>query len=259
MGANTLIGWTDHTWNPWVGCVKVSAGCKACYMYRDQARYGLDPRLIRKTARDTFRAPLRASGKNGMRPGDRVFGCSWSDFFIAEADEWRPEAWDVIRARPDLTFQLLTKRPENILARLPADWGDGWPNVWLGVSVENAHAKPRIDTLRAVPARLRFLSVEPLLDEVRLSPEDLAGIGWVILGGESGPTARPCDLAWLAALVEDAAAANVPCFVKQIGQNARLDGQPYPARLAGTDPAEWPEALRVQQFPTTTPAPLVLP
>src|SRR5215472_9745754 len=128
MGGATGIEWTDATWNPWMGCRKVSPACAHCYMFSDQRRYGHDPGVIRRS-KTTFDAPLRWPTEEKL-----VFTCSWSDWFIEDADEWRPEAWEVIRQTPHLTYQILTKRPELIADRLPADWGRGWPNVWLGVS-----------------------------------------------------------------------------------------------------------------------------
>jgi protein gp37 len=114
-----------------------------------------------------------------------VFTCSWSDWFHEDADPWRDEAWEVIRAAPDLTFQILTKRPERIADHLPADWGDGYPNVWLGVTIENRRFVDRADVLREVPAAVRFISAEPLLGPLvatASSPE------WVWADGYTAPT-----------------------------------------------------------------------
>lgn len=163
MGENSTIQWTDKTWNPWHGCTKVSDGCKFCYMYRDKERYGQDPKTVLRS-KTTFNAPLKWTDPA------MVFTCSWSDWFITDADEWRPEAWDIIRKTPHLTYQILTKRPENIKERLPADWGKGYPNVWLGVSVENQKAaEDRIFELLSIRAAVRFLSVEPLLGPIKLT------------------------------------------------------------------------------------------
>src|SRR5262249_9121833 len=140
---------TEHSWNPWRGCTKVSPGCAHCYMFPAQERYGLNPREVVRTT--TWRDPLRwqkraaAEGHTAL-----VFTCSWSDWFHEGADAWRDEAWDVVRRCPDLTFQILTKRPELAPERLPADWGDGYPNVWLGVSVENNDYCWRADLLRSL-------------------------------------------------------------------------------------------------------------
>jgi protein gp37 len=168
MGKNSGIEWTDHTWNPWYGCHKVSQGCKNCYMFREQKQYGRDPNVVTRS-KTTFHNPL------SWKEPALVFTCSWSDFFIEEADPWREEVWDIIRKTPQLTYQILTKRPENIMDRLPKDWGNGWPNVWIGVSAEDQkNANKRIRVLTQIPAKIRFISYEPalsLIDLVRAMPE----------------------------------------------------------------------------------------
>jgi protein gp37 len=165
MGASTVIEWTDATANFWRGCTKVSPGCAECYMFRDQRRYGRDPEVVVRCSPTTFNAPMtrkwRAkaaaiAANDGRRM--RVFTCSWSDFFHEASDPWRADAWDVIRACPEYDWQILTKRPELVADRLPADWGDGWPHVWLGVSIENRRFIHRADQLRALPAAVRFIS-----------------------------------------------------------------------------------------------------
>lgn len=176
MGDQTGISWTTATWNPWHGCRKISPGCKLCYMYREKARYKQDPRSVVRS-KSTFRAPLAKHGRrrnpspSDPRPGwwkwpsgSRVFACSWSDWFIQEADPWRAEAWEIIRQRPDLVFQILTKRPHRIYSCLPDDWGEhGYPNVWLGVSVEHQDQMWRLGPLLSIPAEVHFASAEPLL------------------------------------------------------------------------------------------------
>lgn len=223
MGKTSAIEWTDATWNPWQGCIKVSAGCKNCYMYRDQKRYGRDPRDIHRSSDATFNAPLK------WKEPRKVFTCSWSDFFLPEADEWRPEAWEIIRKTPQHTYQILTKRPENILDRLPPDWGDGWPNVWLGVSVENNAYLSRIKRLMDIPARVRFISYEPALGP--LQPFDQIPwhelrykIHWIIAGGESGPGCRPAETDWFRAVRDDCRWLGIPFFFKQHGGTKRVDG-----------------------------------
>ena len=132
MGASTAIEWTQSTWNPWRGCAKVSPGCASCYMYRDQLRYGRDPQEVVRTKPSTFDAPLRWRNSAEASSSPLVFTCSWSDWFHPSADPWRDDAWSIVKQCPTLTFQILTKRPELIRERLPADWGpDGYSNVWL--------------------------------------------------------------------------------------------------------------------------------
>lgn len=212
MGQKTIISWTQRTWNPWRGCTKISPGCKNCYMFTAQNRYGNDPAIVVRTK--TWGDPLR-----WQRQAERderhelVFTCSWSDWFHEAADPWRDEAWQVVKQCRNLVFQILTKRPERIAECLPDDWNEGYPNVWLGTSVENKRYVWRIDELRAVPATVRFISAEPLLGSLAgLSLED---IDWLIVGGESGPSFRPMDLAWARELRDLALAWGVPFFFKQ--------------------------------------------
>src|SRR5688500_2786405 len=124
----TKIQWTDATVNFWTGCTKVSDGCKFCYMYRDKERLRKDPKTVLRTSDEIFYKALK------WKDAKRIFTCSWSDFFIKDADEWRKDAWDVIRKTQHHQWQILTKRPERIKECLPEDWGGGWDNVWLGVS-----------------------------------------------------------------------------------------------------------------------------
>ncbi len=166
---NSNIEWTDHSWNPWYGCHKVSQGCAHCYMFREQQRFGRDPGIVQRS-RTTFRAPLswaRAARRRQAR--QCVFTCSWSDFFIEDADAWRAEAWEIIRQTPELIYLILTKRPERIAGCLPEDWGLGWEHVWLGVSVEDqAAADRRVPLLLEIQSQGRFVSAERLLGKIDL-------------------------------------------------------------------------------------------
>jgi protein gp37 len=206
MAKNSTIEWTEATWNPWHGCHKVSPGCAHCYMYRDKKRYGQDPSVVVRS-KTSFDVPHR------WKSPKMIFTCSWSDFFVADADEWRKEAWEVIRDTPQHTYQVLTKRPERILEHLP----DGWPfqNVWLGVSVENPRFYWRIESLKQIPASVRFLSLEPLLSSMAALP--LEGISWVVVGGESGPKCRPMKAEWVREIQRQCRKAKAAFFFKQWG------------------------------------------
>ena len=204
---------------PWHGCRKVSPGCAHCYMYREKKQYGQDPlKVVRR--KTTFSSP-----RSWAEP-KLVFTCSWSDFFLEEADAWRQEAWEIIASTPHHTYQILTKRPERIEANLPNRWP--LPNVWLGVSVETPGFYWRIKALEKETASLRFLSLEPLLAPMPDLP--LNNISWVIVGGESGPRCRPMQPEWVQEILDQCQAASVPFFFKQWGgarksSNGRITGR----------------------------------
>lgn len=216
MGENSKIEWTDHTWNPWMGCHKVSEGCRNCYAHREMRQYGKDPEVVVRS-KTRFYDPLKWEKKAALT-GERtfVFACSWSDWFIEEADPIRDEAWEIVKATPHLIYQILTKRPENIVSRLPKDWGEGYPNVWLGVSVETNSQWMRIMRLIKIPCRCRFISAEPLLDMIRLTL--CIPIHWVIAGGETGLNARPLRPKFVRYLREQCIKANIPFFFKSWGE-----------------------------------------
>jgi protein gp37 len=214
-------------------------------MYREQRQYGHDPEALRRS-KTKFSEPLR------WREPRLVFTCSWSDWFHPAADMWRNEAWDVIRQTPHLTYQILTKRPELITERLPDDWGEGWANVWLGVSVENSRFTWRASELRAIPSKVHFVSAEPLLGSLfersrTREPLDLSGIDWLIIGGESGPGSRPMEIAWATELASACEKSSTAVFVKQLGS---VLGKSLDARdRKGGDFAVFPSALQRREMP----------
>ncbi len=257
MGEKTGIQWTDHTWNPWQGCEHVSPGCDNCYMFRDMRRYGKNPERVVRSSPQTFNKPLRwnrEAAAAGVRR--RVFLASWSDFFIKEADPWRDEAWAIVKACTHLDFQVLTKRHGRIATHLPADWGDGYPNAWLGVSAENRlWWDLRVPVLRRIPAAVRFVSYEPALGSI--AGADATGIDWVIIGGESAP-ARPFEIRWAREAIVICRRDGAAPFVKQLGSEPRVvlpemhGGDLVKLRQKdghGGDMSEWPEDLRVREFP----------
>jgi protein gp37 len=158
---------------------------------------GRDFADVRRTK--TWKDPLKWNRKASALAAElgrrvRVFCASLTDFFIQDADEWRPEAWEVIRQCTEMDWLILTKRPQLISRRLPADWENGWPHVWLGVSVGVRDSYLRLDALRQIPAAVRFVSAEPLLES--LEDINLGGFHWLIAGGESGPGFRPMLNEW---------------------------------------------------------------
>lgn len=240
MAEVTGIEWTDATWNPWMGCHKVSPACAHCYAEREMTRYGRDFNTVTRAKDATFYAPLK------WKEPRRIFTCSWSDFFIVEADAWRGEAWNVILQTPQHTYQILTKRPERVSHELTI-FGKPIPglkfdqNIWLGVSVETTRQYHRIDRLREIPAHIRFLSMEPLLAETHNT--NLAGIHWVIVGTESGPEARPTKLDWIRRIRDKCKEEGIAFFVKQLTTAGGIK-IPY---------ENWPADLRVREFPQNTP------
>jgi protein gp37 len=229
MGKDTKIEWTHHTFNPWWGCAKVSPACDNCYAETWAKRVGAQvwgTAAPRRFFSDThWREPLQwnaAAAAAGVR--ERVFCASMADVFEKrrDLDISRQRLWNLIEETRSLDWLLLTKRPENILAMTP--WGDKWPkNVWTGTTVENQmHAAVRLPHLLRVPSCVRFLSCEPLLGEIDLSAFVKPGGGrfpieWVIVGGESGFSARPMNPAWARNLRKQCVTAKIPFHFKQWG------------------------------------------
>lgn len=223
MAETTNIAWTDSTFNPWWGCTKIAPGCDNCYAHDLDKRTGGNhwgngsPRLM---SEDNWKKPVKwnkAAKLSGIR--HKVFCgsmCDWAD--NNASIEERERLWNLIKATPMLDWQLLTKRASNISKYLPSDWGDGYGNVWLGVTVEdNKHGLKRIEYLSEIPTFIRFLSIEPLLEDLEPLKLSERGIDWVIVGGESGHKARPMELAWVENIIEQCRLNNVPLFFKQWG------------------------------------------
>ena len=218
MGKDSGIEWTDATWNPWMGCTKVSPGCKNCYMFRERTRFGHDPTEIVRTKRRTFLAPLR------WKEPLLIFVCSWSDFFHPEVpDLWRQEAMEVIYHCERHTFLILTKRPELVNALVHKDFWRINSNAWLGVSVETQDYMHRVSQLYDIPASKKFVSAEPLLGPLDFS-EHMGLIDWVITGGESDyKSPRPCNLDWVRSIRDQCTKDGVAFFHKQHGGSKKID------------------------------------
>lgn len=296
MGENSAISWTDNTWNPWIGCTHVSEGCRNCYAEADfdkrrhVAEWGPGKPRVR-TSEANWKKPLawnRKAEKNGTRP--RVFCASLADWLDPEVPaEWLADLLALIFETPNLDWLLLTKRPELWRERLTNayEWCfehgmkkdalncfiQAWiqgreipSNVWIGCTVENQKATSRIPHLLQIPARVRFLSCEPLLGPVDLSaverpddaymkshghtgavatidePDDYLywqkkGIHWVICGGESGPPARPMHPDWARGLRDQCVSAGIPFHFKQWGEWAPGENAPDPQTR--TETAAW--------------------
>lgn len=319
MAENSTIEWTTHTFNPWLGCTKVSPGCQNCYAEAlMDKRYGKvkwgkgQPRKL--TSDSNWKQPIKwnraalnakcgdcdpcIAGQPcaiGARP--RVFCASLADWLDGEVHiEWLARLLKLIHDTPNLDWLLLTKRPENFFERFKgvvghfcrgqkgnsaiagmSDWSFDWAggynmpkNVWIGTTVEDQkRADERIPELLEIPARIRFLSVEPMLEGIDfrwlIGCDDFGpleykeGIHWAIFGGESGPGARPLDVEWIRDGVRQCKAAGVRAFVKQLGarpyQSPERDGATgYQLQIKdkkGGDWSEWPEDLRIREFPLT--------
>jgi len=249
----TYISWTHYTWNPFMGCSKVSEGCKFCYLYRMLTSDKKDPSVVRRSSDKYFYKPY------SIPAGSMVFTCSMSDFFHEAIDSYRDEMWKIIRETPHLTYQILTKRPERILEHLPDDWGEGYSHVWLGTSVESQKWMSRAAILSDIPASVRFLSVEPILEEIDLLEEingerPIDKIQWVIIGGESGHEVgqyryRSSELEWYRRICSDLKreASRTAIFVKQLGRH--LAKMHHLKDYKGDDINEFPVDLRIQEYP----------
>lgn len=270
MSSNSKIQWTDSTFNPWWGCVKVHEGCKFCYAERDSNRYGFKlwgPRSERRTFGDKHWAEPVKWNKQAESEGlrHRVFCASMADVFEDHPalPEQRKRLFDLICRTPYLDWQVLTKRPEHAL-RMMVEAGlyagenvagenvaCPQPNLWIGTSPCNQGTlNESLPHLLRVPAAIRFLSLEPLLGPVDLGP--CSDIDWVIVGGESGHHARPCFLQWIASIVTQCREAGIPVFVKQFGAFVIRSDPARRLKLLhskGGDPDEWPADLRVREFP----------
>jgi protein gp37 len=294
MAEKSAISWTKSTFNPWLGCSKIGPGCDHCYaaVSTPVRAFGIKwgaGEARKRTSVSNWNQPLRwnkqapeseFAGRKGFWP---VFCASLADVFDNEVPpEWRDDLWALIKATPNLTWLLVTKRIGNVAKMMPAE---GLPrNVWLLITVVNQEEADRdVPKLLAIDAVARGISYEPALGpiswrwakwhdyykpgwrdrgEAQGEYDGLKRLDWIIIGGESnqgGAKAREFDLAWACSTVVQCEAAGVAVFVKQLGST------PFSAHLslvgyremhllcdrAGADPAEWPEALRVQQFPVT--------
>lgn len=236
MADDTRIEWTDRTFNPWTGCTKISPGCDHCYAEgwskrSGHVQWGNFPR--KRTTDAYWRAPLAwqaaaAAFFSQFGRRQRVFCASLADVFDNQVDPaWRADLFNLIAATPDLDWQLLTKRPQNIPKMLPTRWGDkGWRNVWLGFTAEDQlRFDQRKRFIESIPASVWFVSYEPAIGPLRLVATDHHP-DWLIVGGESGPRARPMQPSWVEDILDDCHRFGVSPFFKQWGnfENNPLTG-----------------------------------
>lgn len=222
-------------WNPWRGCRKHSEGCKYCYIHKGDAKRGIDTEEIIRL--DGFDAPV-AKKKNGeykMKSGQTVYLCFSSDFLLPEADEWRPDCWQMIRERSDLHFLFLTKRIERFTECIPDDWKDGYDNVTVGCTVENqVRADERLSVFKSLPIKHKNIICQPMISPINLE-KYLDGVELVVVGGESDSDARPFEYDWVLSVRDQCISANVPFEFRQCGTHFIKDGKEYilPVRELG--------------------------
>lgn len=228
MAENNLVK-KSMMWNLWHGCHKVSEGCRHCYVYRGDARREVDSTQVVQTK--SFDLPIRRkrNGDYKIPSGTLVYTCFTSDFFVKEADEWRQEAWAMMRQREDLEFLMITKRIDRLDECLPEDWGEGYPNVTICCTVENqACADYRLPIYQSAPIKHKVIICEPLLGAIDLSRYQIGEwIEQVVAGGESGYDARECHYEWVLDLRTICVENNVSFWFKQTGARFVKEGKLY--------------------------------
>ncbi|GAA4653409.1 DUF5131 family protein [Anaerocolumna aminovalerica] len=215
-------------WNPWRGCHKKSEGCANCYIHRADARKGIDTDKIYKT--EEFYKPIEKDKKGNykIKSGQTVFLCFNSDFFVEEADDWRKEAWEMMKIREDLHFLFLTKRIERFPIGLPEDFQDGYNNVTICTTIENQNrADERLSVLKTLPIKHKMITIQPMLEKINILDFLDDTIECVVVGGESGSNVRPLDYEWVLDIREQCIKKNVSFEFRQLGSIFIKDGNTY--------------------------------
>ena len=214
-------------WNLIHGCHRKSEGCRHCYVFARDEQHGINTNLVRKTT--TFDLPMKRNrrGEWKIPPGSRVMTCFSSDFFLEEMDAWRSEAWQMMRMRSDLTFYMVTKRPERITSCLPPFWEELKSRLYLCCTMENQRCvDERLPLFLYTPLVHREIIVEPMLEAVDFHGK-LGGIERITVGGESGLNARPCHYEWVLDVRHQCREAGIGFHFKQTGGNFHKDGKHY--------------------------------
>ena len=216
-------------WNLWHGCHKLSAGCQHCYVYRGDSKRDIDSSIVAKTKNFDLPIQKKRNGEYKIPSGSLVYTCFTSDFFVEDADEWRSEAWEMMRIRNDLRFMMITKRIDRLQVSLPDDWGNGYENVTICCTVENQdRADYRLPIYKDAPIKHKIIICEPLLERIDLHSYDIGSwVEQVVVGGESGYYARPCNFDWIIELHDLCVAQNVSFWFKQTGAKFIKDGELY--------------------------------
>lgn len=217
-------------WNPWHGCTKKSTGCQNCYMYYLDKQRGKDGSAVYKV-KNNFDYPLQKdqNGNYKIKSGEQIRVCMTSDFFLPEADKWRPDAWRIMHERSDVVFFLLTKRPERVMDCLPIDWNDGWENIFFNVTCENQQAADeRLPILEQLPFKHKGIMAAPFVGQVSIAKYLQKGfIEQVIAGGENYDGSRPLKYEWVKKLYNECVAANVKFAFIETGTYFEKDGKIY--------------------------------
>jgi len=215
-------------WNLWHGCRKLSAGCQHCYVYRGDAKRNIDSTIVAKTKK--FDLPVQTKKRNGeykVASGTLLYTCFTSDFFVEDADQWRAEAWEMMRIRNDLNFLMITKRIDRLQQTMPDDWGAGYDNVTICCTVENQScADYRLPIFKAAPIKHKIIICEPLLERIDLQLHDIGTwVEQVVAGGESGKEARSCNYDWILEIRDLCVKNNVSFWFKQTGSKFIKNGR----------------------------------
>lgn len=216
-------------WNPWHGCVKISEGCANCYMFFLDRLRNADGGKIYRTQNFDYPLQRKRGGGYKVQSGEHIRVCMTSDFFLPEADQWRPEAWRIMKERSDVVFFLLTKRPERVAECLPPDWGDGWENIFFNVTCENQRrADERLPILLELPFKHKGVMTAPLIGPIDMEKYLASGqIEQVLADAENYEGARPCNFDWVKSLSEQCKRHDVTFTFCGIGNRFIKDGKEY--------------------------------
>lgn len=215
-------------WNPWHGCHKISAGCKNCYVYRGDAKRGVDSSIITQTKNFDLPVRRKRNGEYKIPSGIEVATCFTSDFFHPDADKWRTEAWQMMKERADLNFLMITKRIDRIYDIIPEDWGNGYDNVTICCTVENQdRAEFRLPIYKDAPIKHKIIICEPILERIDLKSFVGPWVEQIVVGGESGNEARICDYSWVMEIRQLCIDNDISFWFKQTGYRFVKDGRLY--------------------------------
>jgi len=215
-------------WNPWHGCHKLSDGCRHCYIYRSDEKRGRDSSLVTRNEKFDLSLQKKKNGEFKIPSGNLVYTCFSSDFLVEDADEWRPEAWKMMKLRSDLHFLFITKRIDRLQECIPSDWGEGYENVTICCTMENQdRVDYRLPIYKAAPIKHKIIICEPLLSNIDFSTFLGDWVEQIVVGGESGYEARICDYDWVLNIREQCINSGTSFWFKQTGSKLLKDGKTY--------------------------------